>query len=62
MKFCVDQATCIGCGLCVGTAPDVFTMADIGKAVAIEEDVEESNIAVAQEAMEGCPVSAIFEE
>lgn len=52
------NSNCIGCGLCVGVCPDVFSMSDIGVAVAREEvppDLEDS----AQEAAGGCPVDAI---
>ena len=34
MRAYVDQDACIGCGLCAGTAPDVFQMNDAGKAEA----------------------------
>ena len=48
MKFHVN-ADCIGCGLCVSTCPEVFTMTDGGTAAA----------APATDAMQTCPVSAI---
>ena len=38
MKATVNE-DCIGCGLCEGTCPDVFSISDDGVAVAIEEDV-----------------------
>ena len=34
MKAFVDKETCVGCGLCAGTAPDVFRMNDEDKAEA----------------------------
>ncbi len=40
MKATVNE-DCIGCGLCEGTCPDVFSISDDGVAVAIEEDVPE---------------------
>ena len=43
MKFHVN-ADCIGCGLCVSTCPEVFTMTDE---------------AAATDAMQTCPVGAI---
>lgn len=56
-KVVVDNDACIGCGLCVGSAPDAFEFGDDGKAVAIEgADVDAS---VAEEAAANCPVSAI---
>lgn len=38
MKFHVN-ADCIGCGLCVSTCPEVFTMTDGGTAAAAPADV-----------------------
>jgi len=58
MKAAVDQEQCIGCGLCTGTAPAVFRMNDDGKAEAYKEPEENEKEAV-QEAIDGCPVSAI---
>ena len=60
MKYFVNDS-CIGCGLCAGTCPEVFSMSDVGVAVAIEEEVPESALDSAEEAMDGCPVGAIEE-
>lgn len=60
MKYSVNE-TCIGCGLCSETCPQVFSMTDEGVAKAIEEDVPESALAAAEEAKDGCPVGAIVE-
>ena len=49
--------TCIGCGLCAGTCPGVFSMGDDG--FAHGGDVPEELLDQAQEARDGCPVSAI---
>ncbi len=54
----VDKDLCIGCGLCVGTAPSIFSFADDGKAEAGPVDDEDA----AQEAIANCPVGAISEE
>ena len=40
MKYFVNDG-CIGCGLCAGTCPDVFSMSDDGVAVAIDSVVPE---------------------
>lgn len=62
MKAHVDKDTCIGCGLCTSICPEVFSMDDDGKAVAISGDVPTDNQDAAKEAEESCPVSAITVE
>ena len=59
MKYKVNDS-CIGCGLCESTCPEVFSIQD-DVAVAIEGEVPESAMAAAAEAKEGCPVGAIEE-
>lgn len=57
MKYKVNDS-CIGCGLCEGTCPEVFSIqGDV--AVAIDGEVPEAVLASAAEAKEGCPVGAI---
>lgn len=58
MKYYVNE-NCIGCGLCVNTCPDYFTMADTGVAVAMYEEVPEEHKVEAAKAADGCPVDAI---
>ena len=58
MKYVVNE-NCIGCGLCVSTCPDYFTMSDIGKAVAMEAPVPTEHEGEAANAAYGCPVNAI---
>ena len=60
MKYFVNDG-CIGCGLCEGTCPEVFSMSDEGVAVAIDSEVPEGALDSAAEAMDGCPVGAIEE-
>lgn len=60
MKFKVDAETCIACGACEETCPEVFEVDD-HSTVKVEEvsgDLEAS----ALEAEEGCPVDAISHE
>ena len=59
MKYNVNDS-CIGCGLCESTCPEVFSIqGDV--AVAIEGEVPENALAAAVEAKDGCPVGAIEE-
>ncbi len=60
MKYLVNDG-CIGCGLCAGTCPEVFSMSDTGVAVAISSEVPDGALDSAAEAKDGCPVSAIEE-
>lgn len=56
MKATVNE-NCIGCGLCAGTCPAVFSMGDDGRAhggMVPTEAVQD-----AESARDGCPVSAI---
>ena len=49
---------CIGCGLCTGGCPGVFTMTEEGVAAARDEIFPEQEAQVRQ-AAEDCPVNAI---
>ena len=60
MRYFVND-TCIGCGLCEGTCPEIFSMSDEGTAVAKDVDVPEELLEKAAEAKEACPVGAIGE-
>lgn len=53
----VDQARCIGCGLCVTTCPDVFELGDDSKShVKNAAGCESCNC---QQALDECPANAI---
>lgn len=60
MKFKVDQDTCIGCGACEGTCPEVFEVDEFSSVKLAEVPAELE--ASALEAEEGCPVDAISHE
>ena len=60
MRYVVNDG-CIGCGLCEGICPEVFSMTDAGVAVAIDVDVPDDALDTAAEAKDGCPVGAIEE-
>ena len=55
----VNKDTCIGCELCTQICPDVFSMDDDGKSVAVDTEVPEENKDDAIDARDSCPVSAI---
>jgi ferredoxin len=58
MRAIVDEETCIGCGLCAETCPEVFEMVD-EKARAKVDEVPEEFAEACREAAEDCPVEAI---
>ncbi|QYM78891.1 ferredoxin [Horticoccus luteus] len=58
-RFYVD-AQCIDCDLCRETAPSIFARHDeSGYSFVHRQPVTPEEIALAQEAIEGCPVEAI---
>ncbi len=59
MRAVVNSDTCIGCGICIQTAPSVFSLADTGKAVAVKQEVQSSEQVPTQLARDTCPTDAI---
>ena len=59
MKAEIDRDGCIGCELCVGNCPDVFRMADDGKAEAFVDEIPKDAEDAAMDAAESCPVDVI---
>jgi ferredoxin len=59
MKAEIDREGCISCGFCTSTCPEVFQMADDGRAEVCADPVPETAADKAVEAQEGCPVSVI---
>jgi ferredoxin len=57
MKFKVDADTCIACGACEETCPEVFEVDDVSTVKVDEVPAELQEAAL--EAEEGCPVEAI---
>lgn len=53
----VDQAKCIGCGLCTSTCPDVFEIRDDGKSH-VKNAAACANCNC-QQALDECPADAI---
>lgn len=62
MKAYVDKDECISCGLCESLCPEVFEMDDDGKAVAIDEELDDEKLECANEAAAECPTEAITVE
>jgi ferredoxin len=58
MKVKVDEETCIVCGLCAETCPEVFEVNDDKVSVKVD-DVPQDAIDSCREAAENCPVEAI---
>jgi len=58
MNFEVDKESCIGCGACEATCPEVFELIDDKSCVKINP-VPQENEECALAAEAGCPVSAI---
>jgi len=60
MKARVDHSICIGSGICVSIAPDVFELDDNMKSNVVNP--EAATDALYREAAENCPTQAIFLE
>ena len=58
MKVVVEE-TCIGCGLCPQTCPDVFELNDQNMAVVKVDAVPPAAQESCREAASSCPVDAI---
>lgn len=66
-KIKVDNEKCIGCGACTAIASDVFRFNDEGYASTDEnnntlENMEEELKNDCMDALDGCPVDAIYVE
>lgn len=59
MKARVIKEECIGCGLCAGIAPNIFTMTEEGLAEALEGEIPVIHENATRDAEESCPVGAI---
>jgi ferredoxin len=58
-RYYVDSS-CIDCGLCHSTAPQFFTRDDeIGFSIVYRQPVTPDELALAEEAREGCPTESI---
>ena len=59
MKAVVDKDLCIGCGICEGVAPDVFSLAKEPYAEVLVDPIPEDLQADTKQAAEDCPEAAI---
>ncbi|HAS56583.1 MAG TPA: ferredoxin [Firmicutes bacterium] len=55
-KVKVNADACIGCGLCISSAPEVFAFNDEGKSEVIGQPTDEAAV---EEVIASCPVAAI---
>jgi ferredoxin len=58
MKAVVNKETCIGCGLCESTCPDVFEMID-NIAVPKSDEIDAKDQECLKKMVHDCPVNAI---
>lgn len=59
MKVLVDPDICLGCGICEGICPDVFSLASNPFAIVLLNPVPEKYRSDVLEAIEQCPEEAI---
>jgi len=59
MKIIADRDRCIGAGMCVMNAPDVFDQDDDGVVVVLTAEVPEEHEAAAARAVASCPSGAL---
>ncbi len=59
MKVKVDEELCMGCGVCPSVCPEVFEMADDGKAKVLVDEVPGIAEDSCREAVDSCPEAAI---
>ena len=59
MKATVDQGLCIGCGICEGIVPEVFSLQNEPYAEVLLDPIPEEFQDAVREASEECPETAI---
>jgi ferredoxin len=59
MKIEANRDVCIGAGMCVMSAPDVFDQDDDGLVLVLHEEVPAEHAEAAARAVAGCPSGAL---
>jgi len=59
VKVRVDEATCIGCGVCENLCPEVFQIGDDLKAKVLQP---ETDLECVRDAADSCPTGSIIIE
>ena len=59
MKIIVDYTKCQGIGICESLAPKHFEVNDAGGMTVTEDDVDDADLDLVQQAVDGCPTAAL---
>ncbi|ETA02172.1 ferredoxin [Frankia sp. CcI156] len=59
MKIVADRAVCVGAGMCVMTAPEVFDQGDDGLVVTLIEEVAAGRLDAVRRSVALCPSKAL---
>lgn len=59
MKIAADRDTCIGAGMCLVTAPEVFDQDDDGIVVLLADEAGPAEADVVRQAVDLCPSGAL---
>ncbi len=59
MQVEIDRSKCIGAGMCLGIAPELFSLDAEGKAVVAVGEIDADGTAKIEAAVVCCPVEAI---
>jgi ferredoxin len=57
-----SRTKCVGTGNCALLVPTIFDQDDDASVKLVKDDVEDSELAAAQDAVESCPAQAIWLE
>lgn len=60
MKIAAHRDVCVGAGMCVMTAPEVFDQDDDGIVAPLVEDVDTDHVDASRRAIALCPLGALL--